>query len=218
MASYGSFTVQGDRPTELLPTKSSVLGLLHACLGVDRREVHQGHEFVKGINVLVGGLHARPVEGRNEAPLGGFLNDYHTTYTGTWPGMLGEIHARKGIDSKKQTITNRHYRTDVSFRVVVWGEEGKLQRLQEAVKQPHFFPYLGRKSCSLSAPMNPRLTEAASAAEAFGEDAPTFQGDVHPAPGVPMIGSSDCNDNVVATASSGRRVFKPRKITQYGAT
>ncbi len=64
-------------------------------------------------------------------------------------------------------VTRRDYRTDCAFGIALWGS-GDLRQVREALMRPIFVPYLGRKSCPLSAPMAPRVVVADSPVEALG--------------------------------------------------
>lgn len=75
------------------------------------------------------------------------------------------LHAgNRGADT---TITLRDYRCGVLYGVALWGEG--LQAVQQALRNPQFTLYLGRKSCPLSAPVWPQIVTAADAAQAIGQ-------------------------------------------------
>ena len=58
------------------------------------------------------------------------------------------------------TITLRDYRAAPAYGVAVWG--GDLAGLAAALRRPVFTLYLGRKSCPLSAPLDPQIVPAAT--------------------------------------------------------
>jgi CRISPR system Cascade subunit CasD len=63
--------------------------------------------------------------------------------------------------------------------VAAWG--GDHPGLVQALKAPHFIPYLGRKSCPLSAPMAPAVVRADTASEALEQvTLPPFLPDLKP--------------------------------------
>ncbi|MBU3032317.1 type I-E CRISPR-associated protein Cas5/CasD [Paracoccus marinaquae] len=69
------------------------------------------------------------------------------------PEALEQARGRSNV-----TITLRDYRCGPLFGVAVWG--GELPPLAEALRHPVFVPYLGRKSCPLAAPLDPRIVTA----------------------------------------------------------
>jgi CRISPR system Cascade subunit CasD len=73
------------------------------------------------------------------------------------------------------TITYREYRVGVLYAVALWG--APLEHIAAALRAPVFTLYLGRKSCPLSAPPDPRIVEAADALEALRHASrPPFHG------------------------------------------
>jgi CRISPR system Cascade subunit CasD len=71
------------------------------------------------------------------------LQDYHTVQnTRKADGGLKDCH-----------ITYRQYLSDAAFGVVIEGSEGLLQRIADAVGDPKWGIWLGRKACVPSAPV-----------------------------------------------------------------
>lgn len=132
------------------PGRSAVLGLCAAASGI-RRDDAAGLATLDPLRMAV----AIFDEGTP-------LRDYHTVQT--VPSAAAKRPdsrpaALAGAGRKvNTTITLRDYRQGPLFGVALWG--GDLARLEDALKQPVFTLYLGRKSCPLSAPLAPRLVEA----------------------------------------------------------
>ncbi len=124
----------GVRDTEREPTKSGVLGLLGAALGVDRSDD-------AGLAEL-----ARLAMAVRVDRAGSLLHDYHTAGGGSFRG------------SKKYTVhgtndcvpTHRYYLQDASFLVGLEGERALLERVARAFDAPRWPLCLGRRSCPLS--------------------------------------------------------------------
>ncbi len=157
MASMGELAGHERRGTLSWPGRSAVLGLCAAALGI-RRDGTAGLERLEALKVAVGVL-------ADGAP----LRDYHTVQT-------IPTAAAKRPDSRPQalrtagrnvntTITYRDYRVGVLYAVALWG--APLEELEQALRQPVFTLYLGRKSCPLSAPPDPRFVGAENALEAL---------------------------------------------------
>lgn len=120
MQSWGiesKFDLQRDTGRE--PSKSGVIGLVAAALGIRRDEDEKLAQLAKlrfGVRVDREGI---------------WMRDYHT--------------ASKG---EATSITNRHYLADAVFIVGLESDDdAMLQRIADALKSPVFPLYLGRRSC-----------------------------------------------------------------------
>ena len=70
--------------------------------------------------------------------------------------MLREYQTAKGLDSTKQgsTESERYFLSDAKFLAAVEGPAGLIEGLAEAVRRPHYLPYLGRRSCPPAGPIS----------------------------------------------------------------
>ena len=115
------------RKTNREPTKSGVIGLLAAALGL-RRDESEGLARLTGLRFGV----------RVERE-GQLLVDYHTAKT---------------QDEKTSYVTYRHYLQDAVFLAGLESEDAALlQQLQDALQHPAFPLYLGRRSCPPALPL-----------------------------------------------------------------
>lgn len=132
LQAWGGPVVGDDRPTLPFPTRSGVLGLLAACLGIRRRDQSQ----------LLSLAHQTRVHIRVDAP-GNLLVDDQT------------IQDNPNASSTRQTIqSKRTYLCDASFAaVVVPGPGFSREALVDALARPVFAPYLGRRACVPSTPL-----------------------------------------------------------------
>lgn len=157
MGSFGGLAGHERRGSGQWPGRSAILGLIGAALGV-RRDDRDGQAALKVWQHAVAVL----------SP-GTPLQDFHTVQTVPSanikrPAMRADaLAALKPSDNA--VLSRRDYLTDVAFGVALWG--GQAAPLVQALRQPHFTPYLGRKSCPLSAPMAPALVTAATPADAL---------------------------------------------------
>ncbi|MFJ5678280.1 type I-E CRISPR-associated protein Cas5/CasD [Streptomyces sp. NPDC093097] len=126
LQSWGSAARFARRTTENAPTKSGVLGLLAAAEGRPR-------------NADLSDLAALRFGVRIDQP-GSRLRDFHTAH-----------HAESG---KAMPLSQRFYLSDAVFVAGVEGEPALLRRLYEALRAPRFLPYLGRRSCPPSRPID----------------------------------------------------------------
>ena len=143
------------------PGRSAVLGLLGAAAGIKRDDAG-------GLKRLSQFHTAVAVFGRD-----GFFKDFHTVQTVPHARIESpEWTRREAIDSltsgDNPKITHREYYMDCAFGVAVWGMKD-LPCWAESLQHPFFVPYLGRKSCPLSAPMAPQIVSAESPMQAICE-------------------------------------------------
>jgi len=127
------------RRTAEAPTKSGVIGMLGAALGVSRPEA---------IDKWLPKLCALRLGVRLDRP-GVRWWDYHTVGA----GMQMRIAEGEGKSKPGAMLTRREYLCDASFLVALQGEPGLIAQLEAAIKAPHWTLYLGRKSCPPSRPL-----------------------------------------------------------------
>ncbi len=164
MAAWGEMAVGEYRPAFGHPSKSAVIGLVAAALGITRDdEAAQGH-LAQGYGMAV----------RVEAP-GSLLRDYHTSQVP--PTTRGTAY-RTRRDEVRATnlntiLSSRDYRCDALATVCLWPLRDdapySLQDLRQALERPRFVLYLGRKSCPPALPLQPRVVEGQSLSDAFAK-------------------------------------------------
>jgi len=127
------------RRTAEAPTKSGVIGMLCAALGVSRS--HASQEWLPKLSALHMGV-------RIDAP-GVRWWDYHTV------GAEMEMRIAEGEDKTRSgaMLTRREYLCDASFLVALQGEPALIGELESAMKKPQWVLYLGRKCCPPSRPL-----------------------------------------------------------------
>ncbi len=114
------------RQTEREPSKSGVIGLLAAALGLGRDD----DAALKDLNTLNFGVRIDQ-EGK-------LLRDFHMVHK----------------DEKTSYLTHRYYLSDAVFLVGLEStSESHLQTLENAVRSPAFPLFLGRRSCPPSLPI-----------------------------------------------------------------
>lgn len=155
MASWGEIAVGETRHTASNPSKSAIIGLIAASLGIKRNDTEKQIQMQQGYAVAVE-VHSK----------GTLLRDYHTTQV---PDSVGKFTYRTRRDelvlgkARLGTIlSSREYRSDALALVAVRAFPGAphdLQTIKEHLEEPRFHLYLGRKSCPLAAPMNPQIIE-----------------------------------------------------------
>lgn len=161
ISSWGTLAVGEDRPTVNYPTRSAVLGLLGAALGIKRSETQKLKDLADSIGIA-----------SKTYSEGTILRDYHTIQTPTSGKNVNFFTRKQELQSAKvETIlSSRDYREDGLWVVAIWlrpdAKDSKLehnvdlQQLQHALKYLKFTLYLGRKSCPLSLPLSPQIITA----------------------------------------------------------
>ncbi len=127
------------RRTAEAPTKSGVIGMLCAALGVSRPTASE--EWLARLAALRMGV-------RIDRP-GIRWWDYHTVGA----GMEMRIAEGKGKTKPGAMLTRREYLCDASFLLALHGEPDTIDELTAAMQKPQWTPYLGRKSCPPSRPL-----------------------------------------------------------------
>lgn len=161
MASWGEIAVGETRRSSVQPSRSALLGLLGAALGIDRNDESKQQSLSDAYRFGV----------KLEAA-GTPLRDYHTIQVGRPPRKVTFRSRRQELMADKidTMLSSRDYRCDSLAIVAVErvdqaGEE--LKRLAEALRRPVYPLYLGRKSCPLALPVDPKVVQAADLLKAF---------------------------------------------------
>ncbi len=160
MASFGGYAGHEHRGSGVVPLRSAVLGLIGAALGIERTD-KDGQAMLRTYAVAVQSF-------RSSWP----LRDYHTIETvptakAKKPATRREAlaHAGRNVNT---IVTKRDYRSDVLVGVALWGDgRWSLDKLAAGLKRPHFPLYLGRKSCPLASPVNPKIVTSKDPAAAL---------------------------------------------------
>ncbi|MEX2490903.1 MAG: type I-E CRISPR-associated protein Cas5/CasD [Nitrospirales bacterium] len=149
MQAWGSHTFEDFRPSNLFPTRSGLLGLLAACLGIDRddhvglEQLAQSVEFTVRADREV----RRPDAEKLMSKAAVKLPDFHTV-----------LAARKvdGSPNKNPVVSRREYLFDAAFTVAIGERQNApvtLTVIADALLRPCFTPVLGRRSCPITRPL-----------------------------------------------------------------
>ncbi len=182
LASWGDVAVGERRPTSPHPSRSAVLGLAAAALGVRRDDQAGWAELERAFGFA----------SRTDAP-GELLVDFHTAQGPDEKLLRAEAGAAKKAkmpwhrpatrraelafprQALATLLSMRQYRVDALWTAALWLRPDadpppwSLTFLQEALRRPRFLPYLGRKSCPLDLPMEPQLVEAGDPVAAMAD-------------------------------------------------
>lgn len=168
MMAFGEIAVDERRGTAPRPTRSAMLGLLAAALGLERADPRQ--------QTLADGYDMAVRTDRAGRPLA----DYHTVQVppasainktarqiGRRPSTRAEELAVGDLGTK---LTRRDYLTDAAFTVLVTARPVApvpLSDLAAALERPSWRLSAGRRSCPLGLPPAPRVIEADTVVDAL---------------------------------------------------
>ena len=123
LQSWGEHTFEGLRPSEQFPTRSGIIGLLAACIGIDRRD--------KDLQQALGdSIQYAARKDQKTWPMVR-MTDYHTVKN-----------ARKeysGLKAHDTIVTQREYLQDATFTIALWSTDNaafSLDQIQEATCKP----------------------------------------------------------------------------------
>lgn len=184
LASWGDIAVGNIRPSYHYPSKSAVIGLLAAALGVERDEQVKQAELAKLIFSVRIDVMGSPIEDYHTVQAPSELSIKYDRAKECWT-RLDEIEAIKlrVVRSKSSAEagaiqSRRTYYCDSVHTVTLYEDENDkikweilevsmLQDLIEFLKKPRFVLYLGRKSCPLGLPLEPQIIPAENCRSVF---------------------------------------------------
>lgn len=152
LQSWGVSGKFGERPTMSFPSKSAVLGMLAAAVGIDRSD-DAWLQRAAQMRFSVRAFKAGPR-----------LSDYHTVGGGY---ETKSLRGRRSVPAKAEdgkpgntALTRREYLQDTTFGVLLSGDDDALlEQIAHRVQDPVWGIWLGRKSCIPTAPVFAGLLE-----------------------------------------------------------
>ena len=191
LASWGDIAVGEIRSSHRYPSKSAVIGLLAAALGVKRGEYEKQTELAKLLFSVRVDASGSPIE------------DYHTIQAPSEQAIkndrakpfwtrVDEIEAIKTrvIQSQNNSEagaiqSRRTYYCDAVYTIALcenefnrinWPviEHSSLRVLSQLLENPKFVLYLGRKSCPLGLPLEPQNIKGGNCIDAFRQSEFSF--------------------------------------------
>ena len=152
LQSWGTASKFNHRETESHPSKSGILGLIAAAIGIDSRDSDDtgGMDLLTSLRVHC----VRLIKSQDQ--LVHRLSDYHT--------VENTIKA-SGVMNKDAVITRRTYLTDSSFLCILEGDASQLVDIRSALENPKWGIWFGRK-CNLPAmPISPMMAKDTNSAQ-----------------------------------------------------
>lgn len=133
----------GVRDTDREPSKSGVLGLVGAALGMDHSDT-----------TTLARLAALALAVRVDRP-GSLLRDFHTAGAGTFRG-----NPKYFVHGTSSCVPgNRYYLQGASFVAALAGDPAFIDEIAQALKSPRWPLFLGRRACPPATPVLVGITD-----------------------------------------------------------
>src|SRR4030042_2295236 len=168
MAAWGDIAVGEYRPSFAHPSKSAIVGLLAAAVGIRRDEEEHQKTLANACYFAV----------RVDA-MGTLLRDYHTAQVPSEKKGVTRYtrYSELAVQDLNTILSSRDYPCDAAYSVAIYlrddcedslrilAERLNVQKftlsvLAEKLGKPEFALYLGRKSCPLALPLQPKVITA----------------------------------------------------------
>jgi CRISPR system Cascade subunit CasD len=141
LQSWGIQSRFGNRDTQLEPTKSGVIGIVAAALGMQRED----DAYLATLTQCQMAVRV-DVEGRR-------MRDYHVTGGGTFKGLPYGVWESDGFHGKT-VLSDRFYITNAAFHVgLEYDDHALVERIANALRNPVFPLALGRRTCVPTVPI-----------------------------------------------------------------
>jgi CRISPR system Cascade subunit CasD len=153
MQSWGFASRFTRRTTALHPTKSGVMGLVAAALGIDKHAPDEAAQVARlaALKCTTVTL-PKSCSGREMPMLR--LSDYHTIGGGYDKGTDWMKKPRAASGATLETVlSERHYLLDARFGVLLEGEADWLEQIASKLRDPTWGLWLGRKCCIPASPL-----------------------------------------------------------------
>ena len=171
MQAWGGHTFEDYRPSHIFPTRSAVVGLLGACLGIDREDI-QGRADLNASFELTVRADRRKIRTEQFGQIMEKtltmqkMTDYHTV-----------LDARKvdGSSRPEAIISRREYLCDAEFSLALGFRDNavfSLEMVRNAIQKPYYTPSLGRKSCPIQRPLLETIVVAENGQQALDQIEP----------------------------------------------
>ena len=163
LQSWGVDSRYQQRDTAAFPTKSGLLGLLAAALGIDKNAPEEASRLAPFAALRLTVIRAALDQPRP----GGRLSDFHTIgggYDSNVPWQKLSTPRKAGGGAFGTVITRRTYLTGCSFIAILEGDRSVLFSAASALTDPVWGLWLGRKACIPSRPLAPTLESTAQQA------------------------------------------------------
>jgi CRISPR system Cascade subunit CasD len=210
LQSWGFSSRFQRRTTALHPTRSGIIGMICAALGVDKGSSSEADWLgrLESVGLTVLAIQRQP-EGCLEPLEIRRLEDFHTVL---------KTRRASGAISKDAVISHRQYLLDAKFGVILMGARETLGQVHAAMANPRWGVWFGRKNCIPAAPIcrggvNETMEEAMTELGLSGRDPGEFSRVEE------VVSFDEGTDTIMDVPVNFKtREFKPRRICQQPMT
>ena len=158
MQAWGGHTYEDYRPSLIFPTRSAIVGLLGACLGIEREDIQSlkvlNESFQLTVRANKRKIEQRPLSKTRVWQRVGDkfvsmqkITDFHT---------VQQARKSDGKPRPEAIVSRREYLCDAEFTlalVFVKNAVFSLEQVKQAIQKPVYTPFLGRRSCPIQRPL-----------------------------------------------------------------
>lgn len=207
LQSWGFDSQYNRRNTGLMPTKSAIAGMCCAALGMSRGGDAEKNFLELFQKVPMTAIAIPRAGSKKELPVRR-LQDYHT---------VQNTRRASGAINNDCVLTHRQYLTDAVFGILLEGELSFLKQIADALADPVWGVWLGRKACIPTAPVLAGLNDDRDEALRLliGErplDMFTRQRDVKD-----FADGRDSLPDMPVSFATEKRLFSPRRVKTWQA-
>jgi CRISPR system Cascade subunit CasD len=177
LASWGDIAVGEERGSWDRPSRSAILGLLAAALGITRDQQADHDAVDAGYGLAV----------RLDAS-GASMIDYHTAQTAAEPEIRKAFGKQRpttrrallSVGERQTILSRRELREDALATACLWARDGAqwpLTVLKQRLERPVFTLCAGRKANVFGLPLAPTIVDAASFKDALATRPPLLAGE-----------------------------------------
>ncbi|GAB3160138.1 type I-E CRISPR-associated protein Cas5/CasD [Micromonospora sonneratiae] len=150
MQSWGDHSTFSERDTRPHPTRSALIGMIAAALGRGRDQPFHYKSADEQADVDLPALSFTIRVDRPGTP----MQDFHTVGGGLPRARtVMTAEGKRRAPGTETIVSRRQYLADAVFTVAVTGPEATIAVVAEALAQPVWAPYLGRRSCPAEVPL-----------------------------------------------------------------
>lgn len=157
LQSWGFSSRFQRRTTELYPSKSAVIGLISAAMGLAKGSDEESRALpeLARLRMTTITIPRRIRDGEGHPLPIRRLEDFHTTGGGYDKKTQRQFIPRKasGGPCDNPTVSHRQYLLDARFGVILAGDRSLLERIAASLKDPVWGIWLGRKNCIPAEPI-----------------------------------------------------------------
>ena len=137
----------------MFPTKRGIVGLIGCCMGIKK-----GSPKLAELSGMFDVLRCdRVIE--NDSPRPRRIADFQTARPLHKGDYFPKADGTKTYDKENAFAKIKYIACDSDFMIYLIGEEENMQKIYDAMWDPMWVPYLGRKSCFASEPILPEWVD-----------------------------------------------------------